>query len=59
MRLLTIVASGQLELLPAVCDPAPAVVWASLPERNRDTVLALLGRLIAAGAVDDSREEVS
>jgi hypothetical protein len=42
----------QLELVSAG-GPGPEVVWASLPERCRETVLVLLARLIDSGAVEE------
>jgi hypothetical protein len=39
----------QLELISAAQGPGPNVVWASLPQRSREIVLALLARLIDTG----------
>lgn len=59
MRRLRIVPPRQLELLSAPGGPDPAVVWATLPEHNRATVLATFARLIAVGVVEEDEEEVS
>ena len=37
--------------------PDQTAVWATLPERNRSTTLAVLARMIATGIVDDDAEE--
>lgn len=57
MRRLRVVPPRQLELLSAPDGPGPAVVWATLPEHNRATVLAIFARLIAAGVVDEDEDE--
>jgi hypothetical protein len=57
VRRLRIVPPRQLPLLPAPCAPEPAMVWVTLPKRNREVVLALLARLIAAGVVGGGGEE--
>lgn len=54
VRRLRIVPPCQLEL---VSQPRPDanVVWASLPERNRETALGLLASMVATGiAFEDS-----
>jgi len=51
-RRLRLAAPVQLELVSAREGPAPEVVWASLPQRSREIVLALLARLIDTGAVE-------
>ena len=59
MRRLRIAPPVQLQLVRPVV-PAPAEVWAGLPEATQGQVLALLARLIARGVVDaDTDEEVS
>ncbi len=50
-RRLRLAAAVQLELVSAGEGPGPGVVWASLPQRSREIVLALLARLIDTGAV--------
>ena len=52
-RRLRLAAPVQLELVSAGEGPAPEVVWASLPQRSREMVLALLARLIDSGAVEE------
>jgi hypothetical protein len=44
---------AQLELVSVREGPGPEVVWASLPDRVRESVLVLLARLIGVGAVDE------
>lgn len=51
-RRLRLTPPVQLELVSAGEGPAPQVVWASLPQRSREMVLALLARLIDSGAVE-------
>ena len=52
-RRLRLAPPVQLELVPAGEGPGPEVVWASLPQRSREMVLALLARLIDTGAVEE------
>ena len=52
-RRLRLAAPVQLELVSAGEGLGPAVVWASLPQRSREMVLALLARLIDSGAVEE------
>src|SRR4249920_2882140 len=49
-RRLRLAPPVQLELVSAGEGPGPEVVWASLPQRSREMVLALLARLIDTGA---------
>lgn len=56
-RRLRVAPPVQLELLCDRQGPRPEVVWASLPERTRETVLVLLARLIGAGAIEAQTEE--
>ncbi len=51
-RRLRLAPAVQLELVSAGEGPGPEVVWASLPHRSREMVLALLARLIDSGAVE-------
>jgi hypothetical protein len=55
MRRMRIVAPCQLGLLSEGLDPDPdaGLVWAMLPEHNRETVLALLAQMIGTGIIDD------
>lgn len=52
-RRLRLASPVQLELVSAGERPRPEVVWALLPERSREAVLLLLGRLIDSGAVEE------
>jgi len=52
-RRLRLPAPVQLALVSAGEGPGPEVVWASLPQRSREMVLALLARLIDTGAVGE------
>jgi hypothetical protein len=52
-RRLRLAPPVQLELVSGGEGPGPEVVWASLPQRSREMVLALLARLIDTGAVED------
>jgi hypothetical protein len=52
-RRLRLAPPVQLELVSAGESPGPQVVWASLPQRSGEIVLALLARLIDAGAVEE------
>ena len=52
-RRLRLAAPVQLELVSGREGPRPEVVWASLPERTRETVLVLLARLIGSGAIEE------
>jgi hypothetical protein len=56
-RRLRLARPVQLELVSGRQGPGPEVVWASLPERSREAVLMLLGRLIDAGAVEEREIE--
>lgn len=56
VRRLRVAPAVELELVPEREGPRPEVVWASLPERAREAVLALLARLIDAGAVEREGE---
>ena len=51
-RRLRLAAPVRLELVSADEGPAPEVVWASLPQRSRELVLALLARLIDSSTVE-------
>jgi hypothetical protein len=52
-RRLRLAPPVQLELVSGGESPGPEVVWASLPQRSREMVLALLARLIDSGAVEE------
>lgn len=52
-RRLRLAPAVQLELVSGGEGPGPEVVWASLPDRSRELVLALLARLIDTGAVKE------
>jgi hypothetical protein len=56
-RRLRLAPPVQLELVSGRQGAGPEVVWASLPERSREAVLVLLGRLIDAGAVEQPQIE--
>jgi len=52
-RRLRLASPVQLQLVSANEGRGPEVVWASLPQRSREIVLALLARLIDSGAVEE------
>jgi len=56
-RRLRIAGPVQLELVSAGDGARPAAVWAGLPEPSRQAVLALLARLIGAGAIAEQEED--
>ncbi|MGH3952167.1 MAG: hypothetical protein ACRDSE_24155 [Pseudonocardiaceae bacterium] len=52
MRALRIASPAQLPLFADDRRAEPAVIWQSLPEETRQSVLAGLARLIRAGSVE-------
>lgn len=59
MRRLRLSAPAQLALdIPGLVI-TPADRWWSLPEETQEAIVCVLARMIAAGAVDETDEEVA
>ena len=57
MRRLRLAAPAQLSLVLGASDTSESPTFFDLPEETQVRVLALLGRLIARGVVDEPGEE--
>lgn len=53
MRALRIAVPVQLQLLVEDGHADPVAIWCGLPDSTRQAVLALLGRLIVAGSIEE------